>query len=283
MAFGKRQGRPSLGDRVIKLLRLNSGESRIYAGFFLALIFLYMFFSDGNFSFLLTLSSLLSCLSFMVVTYCIESGKSCKGISLQTMFCYVVLLFSRLMAIVPYYGYLPADASGDFLYQSSEFVACCFAAYIVYLCAVKYKNTYEKELDTMSAAYILIPSFVMAMILHPSLNRSKFGDTAWAFALYVETFCVLPQLIMFQASDRANTSTVHFTAAQSSAKILGFIFWISTYKELNARGNILTHYVGHCVIFTQFLQILIVADFFFHYMQCITRGIPVELIMAEDV
>ncbi|ORM41856.1 ER lumen protein-retaining receptor [Babesia sp. Xinjiang] len=283
MAYGKRSFGATWWDRIIKLLRLNSGESRIYAGFFFALIILYMICSDGDFSFLLTLSSLVSCLSFMVVTYCIESAKSCKGISLQTIMCYLVLLCSRLLAILPFQGYLPSDSSGDFLYQFSEFVACCFAGYIVYLCAVKYKDTYEKELDTMSAFYILGPSMFMALILHPSLNRNRFGDTAWAFALYVETFCVLPQLIMFQASDRANTSTVHFTAAQSSAKILGFIFWLSTFKELNARGNMLTHYVGHCVIFTQFLQILIVADFYFHYMQCITRGIPVELIMAEDV
>lgn len=158
-----------------------------------------------------------------------------------------------------------------------------FAAYICYLCKIKYKDTYEKELDTMKGQYILIPSFVLAVIMHPSLNRNFFGDTFWAFALYVETFCVLPQLVMFQATDNANASTVHFTAAQSVSKILGFVFWLSTFKELNSRGHILKHYVGNWVIFTQFLQILIVADFVYHYVQCITKGIPVERIMAEDV
>lgn len=283
MAYGKEAVSPSLRERTRKVVEENPVEVRIYVGFFIALIFMYVLFSDGDFSFLLTLSSLISFLSFMIVTYCIEAARSCKGISLQTIFSYVVLLFSRLVAILPFQGYLPSDSSGDFLYQFSEFMSFVFAAYICYLCVVKYDTTYEKELDTMQAKYILIPCFVLAVILHPSLNRNFFGDTFWAFALYVETFCVLPQLVMFQATDNATTSTVHFTAAQSAAKILGFIFWLSTFNELNSRGNILKHYVGNWVIFTQFLQILIVADFIYHYMNCITKGIPVERIMAEDV
>ncbi|GIX61736.1 uncharacterized protein BcabD6B2_11710 [Babesia caballi] len=180
-------------------------------------------------------------------------------------------------------GYLPSDSSGDFFYQFSEVLCFGFAAYIAYLCMYKYKFTYEADIDTMPASYILIPSLIVAIVMHPKLNRNLIGDICWAFALYVETFGVLPQLIMFQAMDRAVTSTVHFTAAQAASKIFGFIFWCSTYRELNSGGTVLTPYVGHWVIFTQFIQVLIVADFFFHYMKCLTRGIPVELIMAEDV
>ncbi|CDR97271.1 membrane protein, putative [Babesia bigemina] len=283
MAYKKQNTASAIGAKISQLLRLDRGENWIYCGFFVALIVLYKLFSDGDFSFLLTLSSMISCLSFIVVTYCITSAKSCKGISLETMKCYFVLLCSRLMSIVPFQGYLPSDSSGDFLYQFSEFVACCFAGYIVYLCAYKYHDTYEKETDTMPSYYVMLPSFLLALFMHPNLNRNKFGDTCWAFALYVETFCVLPQLVMFRASDRAKKSTVHFTAAQSAAKFLGFIFWLSTFRELNARGNMLTHYVGHWVIFTQCIQMLIIADFVLHYMQCITRGISVELVMTEDV
>lgn len=283
MAYGRQPAPANLREKTRRVMQENVGEVRIYAGFFIALIVMYMLFSDGDFSFLLTLSSLISFLSFMIVAYCIKAAGSCKGISLQTIICYVVLLLSRLMSILPFQGYLPSDSSGDFLYQFSEFMSFIFASYICYLIMVKYKDSYEKDIDTMQAKYIMTPCLLLAVVLHPSLNRNFFGDTFWAFALYLETFCVLPQLVMFQATDKANTSTVHFTAAQSAAKILGFIFWLSTYNELNSRGHILKHYVGNWVIFTQFLQILIVADFVYHYMNCITKGIPVERIMTEDV
>ncbi|KAK2194736.1 ER lumen protein retaining receptor [Babesia duncani] len=188
----------SVRERLRRQLQDNKGHVRLYCGFFGVLFLLYLFFSDGDFSFLLTLSSLVSLLSFVVVAYSIDCAGTCTGISLQTIYCYVVLLGSRLCSIVPYQGYLPSDSSGDFLYQFSEFLCLVFAVYVAYQCCVKYKSTYDTNEDQITAKYLLIPSLVLAVILHPSLNRNTLTDICWAFALYVETLAVLPQLLMFQ-------------------------------------------------------------------------------------
>ena len=56
--------------------------------------------------------------SFVLVACNIEGEKTCSGISLKMMECYLILLTARLFAIVPFEGYLPFDRTGDWLYYS---------------------------------------------------------------------------------------------------------------------------------------------------------------------
>ncbi|UKJ88956.2 ER lumen protein retaining receptor 1 [Theileria orientalis] len=273
----------SFRERAKKLLKENKAHVIIYLLFLFALLIVYTFISSGGFSFLLTLSSLVSFLSFLILVFCVESTKSSKGISLETTLSYVFVFFARLISILIHQGYLPTDSSGDYLYQISEILCLVFASYIAYACKFKFGDTYEKDNDKLKCSYILVPCFLLAIFVHPSLNRFFFTDVCWAFALYVETVCVLPQLLMFQKSDRVVPALAHFTAAQSLSKVLSFVFWLSTYTELNSKGNIIKPFVGHWVIFTQFVQVLLVADFVVHYVKCITKGISVELIMSDNV
>lgn len=270
-------------EKTKKLLRENRAHVIIYVAFFAALLMMYTFISSGGFSFLLTLSSLVSLLSFFVLTFSIENSKSSRGISLETTVSYVFVFLARLVSILVHQGYLPTDSSGDYLYQISEILCLVFSVYVAFVCKFKYSDTYQKDHDKLKCSFILVPCFVLALFVHPSLNRFFFTDVCWAFALYVETVCVLPQLLMFQRSDKVVPALAHFTAAQSLSKILSFVFWLSTYSELNSKGNIIKPFVGHWVIFTQFVQVLLVADFVVHYVKCITKGISVELIMSDNV
>lgn len=71
---------------------------------FFVVFLVYHLFSDGDFSFLMTMSSLISTFSFLMVLYKIESTKSCAGVSLKMMECYVGLIFFRLCSIIPFEG-----------------------------------------------------------------------------------------------------------------------------------------------------------------------------------
>ncbi|VWU53177.1 ER lumen protein retaining receptor 1, putative, partial [Hepatocystis sp. ex Piliocolobus tephrosceles] len=157
-------------EKMKRYLSDHSTSIKIYC-FFLFLVFIfYHLFSDGDFSFLLTLSSVISMFSFLMVFIKIEMNRSCAGVSLKMMECYVILNTSRLLSIIPFEGYLPYDKSGDWLYQLVEaislFINCC----IVYLCRYKYKNTYESVHDNLNILYLLIPSLLIAVFIHPSLN-----------------------------------------------------------------------------------------------------------------
>lgn len=249
-----------------------------------AVLIVFWFFSDGDFSFLLTLSSLVNMFSFVMVVIKIENGKTCKGVSLKMMECYLALMAARLVAIVPFEGYLPYDRSGDWLYQVVESASFCLVGSIVYLCRKRYENTYTSEVDSMKHVYLMLPAAVLALVFHPSLNAWTPSDMCWAFALYLESVSSLPQLFMFQAEAAQGYAitpwTVHFLAAQVFSKVASFIFWVVSFSELSDYDSGHKAYVGHWVVIMQLIQLCVMGDFIYHYINCFRKGIPVSDILT---
>jgi len=261
-----------------------SSAVRTWGGFAAFVITVFWVFSSGDFSFLLTLSSLVSMFSFLMVAMTIESNKSVKGVSLKMMECYIAVFLARLCAIIPFEGYLPFDKSGDWLYQVCEAFGLCLAGSIVYCCRVQYASTYDPSTDMFNHLWIMGPAFGVALILHPHLNNFLPSDIAWAFALYLESVTVLPQLFMFMREGRAQAHTSHFLAAQALARVMSFIFWASSFSELSNPNHHIKQFVGHWVVVIQLLQLIVMGDFIYHYIRCIQKGIPVsEVLCASNV
>eukprot|EP00397_Hematodinium_sp_SG-2012_P043150 GEMP01047900.1.p1 GENE.GEMP01047900.1~~GEMP01047900.1.p1 ORF type:complete len:280 (+),score=30.68 GEMP01047900.1:92-931(+) len=259
----------------------------VWGPFASAVVVVYCFFSDGDFSFLLTLSSLVNMFSFLMVVIKIETGRTCKGVSLKMMECYLALTGARLIAIVPFEGYLPFDRSGDWLYQVVESASFCLVGSIVYLCRKRYHSTYDAERDHLNHFFLIIPAALLAMIFHPALNDWIPSDICWAFALYVESMASLPQLFMFQREGREGQPvtawTAHFLAAQACSKISSFIFWGVSFSELGDKGGGHREYIGHWVVVVQLVQLIVMGDFIYNYVQCLRKGIPVSELLAEHV
>lgn len=266
-----------------KLKLLMKGEAfKVWSGFMITVFLVFWFFSSGDFSFLLTLSSIISTFSFIMVAVKIESAKSVKGVSLKMMECYIIVFLGRLFAIVPFEGYLPYDKSGDWLYQVCEAVALCLAGSIVYCCRVRFMSSYVKETDTLKHLWLIAPSLVIAGVFHPNLNNFMPSDISWAFALYLESVTVLPQLFMFMKQGTAEPFTSHFLAAQALSKLASFIFWASSFTELSNQKHYIKSLVGNWVVVMQFVQLLVMGDFIYHYVNCIRKGKPVSQLLCSD-
>merc|ERR1719316_1631970 len=258
--------------------------SRFGEAFFATAFTIFWVFSSGDFSFLLTLSSLVSMFSFLMVAMAIEQSKSVNGVSLHMMECYILVFFTRLFAIIPFEGYLPFDKSGDWLYQVCEAFGLCLSGSIVYCCRVQYPNTYSAETDTLNHMYLIGPAMAIALILPPHLNNFLPSDIAWAFALYLESVTVLPQLFMFMKEGKAQPHTSHFLAAQALSRLMSFIFWASSFSELSNPDHYIKKFVGNWVVGIQLLQLLVMGDFIYHYARCIQKGLPVsELLSSTNV
>jgi hypothetical protein len=253
-----------------------------YWGFFAAFVFtIFWVFSSGDFSFLLTLSSLVSMFSFLMVAMAIESGKSVKGVSLKMMECYILVFFARSFAIIPFEGYLPFDKSGDWLYQVCEAFCLCLAGSIVYCCRGHYASTYDPSTDNLNHLWLIGPALAISLVLHPHLNNFLPSDIAWAFALYLESVTVLPQLFMFMKEGKAQPHTSHFLGAQALSRLMSFIFWASSFSELSNPNHYIKQFVGNWVVCIQLLQLIIMGDFIYHYVRCLQQGIPVSEVLSS--
>lgn len=270
------------GFKNVALKYAKSESGKTWGGFMLCCMAIFYFFSSGDFSFLLTLSSLISMFSFCMVAAKIENEKSVKGVSLKMMECYMLVTACRLFAIVPWEGYLPFDKTGDWLYQVCEAVSLALAGSVVFFCRSRYAGTYDKTTDTLNHLYLILPALVMALIFHPNLNGFLPSDMSWAFALYLESITVLPQLFMFMREGQAAPFTSHFLMAQATAKLISFIFWASSFSELSNPNHTIRSYVGNWVVGMQLVQLLVMADFIYHYVRCIRKGIPVSQLLSSD-
>lgn len=252
----------------------------IWTGFSVFLIFVIIFLSDRDFSFLLTFSSMISLMSFAMVLVKIEVNKSVAGVSGRMMTCYLFVLLFRLISIVFWEGYLPWDSTGDWFYQTCESISLILCAVILYNTAVKFKSTAEMDSDSLNPWFLIVPTAVLALLFHPTLNNSFIGDASWAFALYLEAFAGLPQLVLFHRESKVEPFTSHFLAAQVLSKICSFIFWLMTASELNGNARALP---GIWVIVMQAIQLFIMADFIYQYVGCLSKGVPVQFLLKEKV
>mmetsp|Transcript_19869 Transcript_19869/g.38954 ORF Transcript_19869/g.38954 Transcript_19869/m.38954 type:complete len:296 (+) Transcript_19869:329-1216(+) len=262
----------------------------LYVTGFATILFVYHLLSDGDFSFLLTLGALTRMFGFAVLLVKFRSERSCSGVSLKTLELYVLVFLARLSSILFYEGYLPYDKSGDWLYQLVEIASLLIVGLLIFVTVVTYKNTYNatedgfgnfKSIPPQAGPVILIvPCLIMAILLHPSLNRNVFTDIAWTFALYLEVVAILPQFYMLQKANRAVEPWVsHFVFSIGLSRLFLLVFWASSYHELTDKHSIgiTGGWVGLFVLFAQLLHIAVMAEFCFLYLKSAVQQSPLVL------
>mmetsp|Transcript_31028 Transcript_31028/g.87152 ORF Transcript_31028/g.87152 Transcript_31028/m.87152 type:complete len:283 (-) Transcript_31028:351-1199(-) len=261
---------------------LSADACKAWSGFVLVAFAVFWLFSSGSFSFILTLSSLVSLFSFLGVLVGILQMKSARGISCKMMECYCLVFVGRLLAIVPFEGYLPFDRSGDWFYQLSEGIALSLAMVIVYLCRGQCAATYDRHADSLNSLWLIVPALVIALVIHPHLNNHTPTDICWAFSLYLESVAVLCQFWMFMSQGKARPHITHFLAAQALSKFMSFIFWASSFSELTNKNHYIKELVAFWVVGMQMVQILIMVDFIHNYLYCMWYRIPVSQVIRGD-
>jgi len=252
---------------------------------FFAVLFIYMFFSDGDFSFLLTTSSILSFASFVKMAWVIFHKKSVAGVSCQMMECYVVAFCSRLVSILWMDGYLPYDRSGDYIYRFTEVGCFVVSCMIVFACRHKFLSSYDLTADTLKSWYLIIPCVVLGLMFHPHLNGYMLCDVAWSQGLYLEAVASLPQLVLFRSQKKVESFTTNFLMTQIVVRVFSFIFWASSSRDLHSyhlEGSI-REYASSMVVIMHLLQIIIMVDFVWQYIQCWRRGVPLQYILNDVV
>lgn len=275
-----------------KALAASATKSRMLApwlGFFLLSSVVYLAFSDGDFSFLLTYASLTRCFGITLLVAKMQRSRSGAGLSAKTLHAYAVVFVARLTSIFRHEGYLPYDRSGDWVYHCVEVASLVATSAALFLLHGAYARTYEDGNDSFGnvaglpprfgAVCVIGPTLLFAALFHPSLNKDFLSDTAWTYAMYLESFAILPQLFLFQKQSKT-CATVdpligHFVAALGFSRIVEMGFWMNSFHELADRNG--NRHVGVLVLGTQIVHLVIMGDFFYFYLRSVKKGLPIQL------
>eukprot|EP00753_Platysulcus_tardus_P005389 PLAT13249.1.p1 GENE.PLAT13249.1~~PLAT13249.1.p1 ORF type:complete len:293 (-),score=116.69 PLAT13249.1:74-928(-) len=260
-----------------------------WVGLVLALLMVYHLLSDGDFSFLMTISGTCRLFAFGCLLVKIHTQKSCAGVSLKSLECYALAIAARLCSILVYEGYLPYDKSGDWYYQTAEVLSLLMVLVNVFLTLRTYAATYKSSIDVfgnyfvppaIGVIWLIGPALLLAVLAHPSLNQFWATDIAWTFGLYLECVAILPQLYLFvRKGGEVESFTSHFVFSLFLSRLFDFIFWLSSYSELNDKYSHSPggRYVGLMVLFSQIVQLLLMGDFVYQYVRSMRRGVKMML------
>ncbi|CAM9679612.1 unnamed protein product [Ectocarpus sp. 12 AP-2014] len=278
-------GRGGSSNMVMGAVRKQHMNIALWFGFFTASFVVFYLFSDGDFSFLMTFASFTRGFGFAVLLGLMLAKKHARGVSMKSLQLYAVVFASRLVSVLQHEGYLPYDRSGDFVYHGAEIASLALAVGCVVLMSTKFKSTYQQDVDSFGALhvptewgtlYIFVPCLLLAIVMHPNLNKNFLSDTAWTFSMYLESMAIVPQLFMFQkqAKGIVEVLVTHSTFALGLARVLDMVFWMFSYKELTHAGS---NSVGMFVLFSQFVHVVIMGDFFYYYAISVKTGNMMQL------
>jgi uncharacterized membrane protein YjdF len=239
--------------------------------------FITIFISSQDYSFLLVLSSLTQMFAFIIVVIKVYTFQNSSGLSINTLICYALLLSARLFTNLLFSGYLPSDNSGDWFYQLTEIISLLCVLLLIYLTLIVYTETSDYTNDKVPFYYLAIPSFILACIVHTSLNGFLPTDITWCFSMYLEAVAIFPQIQLFVVKKgQIETYTSHYVALCGLSRLLSLIFWWDTYPELNTQdGNSISlfcNYCGYFIIASQVIQLLIMIDYYYLYFKSLFKG-----------
>jgi len=280
---GKKGGKKSMA-----LAALNKNVY-MWAGFFTASLFVYFTLSGGDFSFLMTYGAMSRMFGFGILNAKIFMSKRATGVSVKSLQLYSLVFFFRLTSIIRHEGYLPYDKSGDWLYHIIEGSSLFLSISAMYGCLSflsLFKHTYQPDQDKFGemnvppgygAVYLAVPVMILALFVHPNLNSDFLSDVAWTYAMYLESVALVPQLFMFQkqTSGVVELLTAHFVAALGFGRIMEFMFWIYSYHELATSAG--SKLPGYLALFSQFMQLVLMLDFFWYYYLAVKNATPLVL------
>merc|ERR1719164_303401 len=253
-----------------------------YVIFLVGAVTLYNALSAG-FSSFLTLGAGFQCLGFVLLAMKVQNQQSTNGLSGKMLAAYATTLCFRLSSTLHLNGYLPVDQTGDWAYQAIEICSLALVAYLMRCTFVTHRSTYQEQHDSfpISMQNLVMGCFILAVVIHPNLERWTFFDIMWTTGCYLETLSMLPQLWMLSKIGEVEALASHFVVLSVLARVCSLLFWYRGFAELRpAHGGF--NFPGWGVMGAHVTQLLLSCDFVFLYLKSFNRS-KMQLPSSWDV
>ncbi|KAI3461843.1 hypothetical protein Pfo_018506 [Paulownia fortunei] len=204
-------------------------------------------------------SEVIHFVGILVLIYRLTTQKTCSGLSLKTQELTAIFLAARLCCSYSMEGNI---------HTVLDLATLVSTLWVVYMIRIKLKSTYIVELDNMPLYYVAVPSAILAIIIHPYTHHAHVARILWAFAVYLESVSVLPQLRMMQNTKMIEPFTAHYVFALGVARFLDVYDSAGKYLFLVGAGYIWLP----MVVLAEIVQTFILADFCYYYAKGVMNG-----------
>jgi len=191
--------------------------------------------------------------SIFILLIKIQKTRSCACISFKTQLLYAVVFITRYLDLFTSWVSLYNTVMKVFFIASS--------LYILYLMRMKFRATYDPNLETFRIEFLLIPCILLALIFHYAFTVT---EILWTFSIYLESVAILPQLFMLSRTGEAETITTHYLFALGLYRGFYLLNWLWRYK--------VEQYLDWIVWISGIVQTALYSDFFYIYYKKVLHG-----------
>lgn len=256
-----------------------------YGVFAFSALAVWHMIADGEFSAILTLSVMLHCLGMALLALQVLLTGSVAGISAKALLLDALAVSCRLSSTLWLNGYLPVDASGDFIYQAFDILSLGIVAWLLHQVFVVRSYSYQADEDSLTLLPMVVGAFALAALLHGSMNSRPIFDTLWMAGLFLSSITVLPQLwLITRTGGRVEALTSHHIAAMAFSSALGGIFMWHARNDITCQEWVtgFNHAIW-AILAAHLLHMVLLGDFAYYYIKAvITRGFDCRLEIFDD-
>ncbi|CAE8683601.1 unnamed protein product, partial [Polarella glacialis] len=185
-------------------------------------------------------------------------------------------------------GYLPVDASGDFIYQAVDVCSLLLVIWLLHQVLVTQKHTYNAEADSWPVLPVAIGCFLLAAILHADMNSRSFFDTLWMTGLFLSVVSVLPQLwVINKTGGVIQACTGHYIAMLAISRLLsGICWWDARFDVTSAPWIEGVNHAIWAILAAHALHLLLLGDFGYYYVKAVVQqglSFQIELPAGYDM
>lgn len=222
-----------------------------------------------------TLSVVAHLLGVAMLYVQITSSGSAVGVSAKALLLDAIALAFRLSSTLNFWGYLPSDASADYLHPITDLCSFMLICYLLYKVLVTHRFTYQEDEDGMKVGPIVAICCIMGALLHGDLDENPMADSFWMAGLFVSVVQVLPQYwLILQSGGRMQAFTAHYIAATALERGLsGAFMWHSrAWITCSPWVGDFQHAI-HAILLAHAVHIVILSDFAYYYFRTVLANL----------
>jgi len=230
---------------------------------------MYHFIAAKEFSSILTMAAMLQTFAFGLLGMQMSSSGHARGISARALALDALALILRLSSTVWLDGYLPVDASGDWMYQAVDICSLALVLWLLYQVLKVHKDTYQEAEDTFPAVYVAVGAVVLAVMFHPDMDDYSLFDSLWMAGLNISAIAVMPQLwLSARAGGRMEALTTHYIAAMAVSRLFSGLFMWHAWEDITCEPWIqgMNHGIW-AITFAHLLHMVLLGDFSYYYIR----------------
>lgn len=262
-----------------------NATTAVYVAFVMVALLIYHWIAEGEFSAVLTVSAIFQSLAFCLLAVHSIATDSVQGISANGLKLEAFALACRLSSTTWLEGYLPADTTGDYLYQAFDALSLAMVLWLLYRAFTLQSAKNEDAGDSLAATPLGLGAFVLACLLHGDLNDRPIFDALWMCGLFAGTIAVMPQLwLMAQKQRSAPAMTSHYVAVMALSRVMSGTYMWHAHTEISCEPWIKGfNHSGYAILAAHAVHLFLLADFAYFYVKNLAnRGLTAPLELPES-